>query len=72
MQVEISERSMSELKLLCQRAHNCDWDLILTDSGLNDDLTEDEVDTLVKSTSEILLEQNAYRSSAPRESRCFP
>ncbi len=26
--------------------HDRDWDLILTDNGLNDDLTEDEADAL--------------------------
>ena len=72
MQVEISKRSMSELERLRQKWHDRDWDLILTDNGLNDDLTEDEADALVKSTSEISLEQNACRLSAPREFRCFP
>lgn len=63
MQVEISERSMSELERLRPKWHvspievidralalvgqqDRDWDLILTDNGLNDDLTEDEAGAL--------------------------
>lgn len=63
MQVEISERSMSELERLRQKwrvspsevidralalvgQQDRDWDLILTDNGLNDDLSEDEADAL--------------------------
>ena len=74
MQVEISERSMSELERLRQKwrvspsevidralalvgQQDRDWDLILTDNGLNDELSEDEADALALEAQRVVRTQ---------------